>query len=121
MSTESQAGSNTVAQPQADGSQLELRVDDQSASTMYSTTNRVWGSAEEIYIDFANGIQPSGENKAVLKVDQRVVVSPWSAKRLAIALTQVVNNYERMYGPLELDQRKRLINQPEGTEAGGSN
>lgn len=119
MSNDGQDGSSTVTQPElTEGGQLELSVDDQKVCATYSSTSRVWGSAEEIYIDFGSGIQASGENKAVLKIDQRIVVSPWAAKRLAIALSQVVNNYERVYGPLELDQRKRMV-QPDAAGAAG--
>ena len=92
--------------------QLQLQIDDAAIPVTYSTTVRVWGSAEEINLDFAGPLRPSGPNTAKLKIDQRVILNPWAAKRLALALGQAVQRYEQSYGNLELDARKRLLNQP---------
>ena len=68
----------------------------------------VWGSAEEINLDFAGPIRATNQPKvARLRIDQRVTLNPWAAKRLAIALNQAVARYEQTYGALELDERKR--------------
>jgi len=118
MSTQGNPGSNEAIQSNTpDAEQVEIQIDDRSADVSYSMTSRVWGSAEEICIDFGGGLKRSN-NQAVVKVDQRIILSPWGAKRLAMALGQVVGNYERAYGPLELDQRKRLKEKP--GQAGGN-
>ena len=44
----------------------------------------------------------------MLKIDSRVVLTPWAAKRLAIALGQTVQRYEQAYGVIEIDPRRRL-------------
>ena len=92
---------------QANQQQLQLQIDDAGTPSTYSTTVRVWGSAEEINLDFAGALRPTGANTATLKIEQRVVLNPWAAKRLAIALAQAVGRYEAQYGVLELDVRKR--------------
>lgn len=92
---------------QAQQKQLQLQIDDANAPSIYSTTVRVWGSAEEINLDFAGALRPTGPTTAKLKIDQRVVLNPFAAKRLAIALAQAVGRYEAQYGVLELDARKR--------------
>ena len=90
--------------------QIQLQIDDAQASTYYSSTARVWGSAEEITIDFAGPVRATQQpTVARLKIDQRVVLSPWAAKRLALALGQAVSRYEQAYGPLEIDERKRRV------------
>ena len=96
--------------------QLQLQIDDAETPVTYSTTVRVWGSAEEFNLDFAGPLRPSGPNAAKLKIDQRVILNPWAAKRLAIALSQAVQRYEGAYGALELDARKRLVNQGAGNK-----
>jgi hypothetical protein len=94
----------------APAAQVQLQVDDSQAGVVYSTTARVWGSAEEINLDFAGPIRPTGQgNVARLKIDQRVVLNPWAAKRLAIALSQAVTRYEQTYGVLEIDERRRRV------------
>lgn len=92
--------------------QMQLQVDDSTTSTTYSTTVRVTNTAEEFTVDFGGPLRQAGPNTARVKIDQRVVLSPWAAKRLALALVQAVQRYEQAYGVLELDARKRVINQP---------
>jgi hypothetical protein len=93
--------------------QMQLQIDDSTTPITYSTTVRVWGSAEEINLDFAGPLRPTNQPKvARLKIDQRLVLNPWAAKRLAIALGQAVSRYEQTYGPLELDERKRRVGGP---------
>jgi len=90
--------------------QIQLQIDDSQTPLLYSTTVRVWGSSEEINLDFAGPIRPGGQpHTARLKIDQRVVLNPWAAKRLAVALGQAVGRYEASYGTLELDERKRRV------------
>ena len=90
--------------------QIQLQIDDTQAKMYYSSTARVLGSAEEITIDFAGPVRSTQEPAvARLKIDQRIVLSPWAAKRLALALGQAVSRYEQTYGPLEIDERKRRV------------
>ena len=105
------AASDTQSSDGQQQSPMQLQIDDEHVSVSYSTTARVWGSAEEINVDFAGPLRPSNQpNTAKLKIDQRVVLNPWAAKRLAIALAQAVTRYEQTYGTLEVDERKRRVN-----------
>lgn len=105
---DSQAQQETVTTPEGQPQQ-QLRIDEAAVSTYFSSTSRIWGTAEEIIIDFSQGVRPSGQkNISVLKIDARIVMSPWAAKRLAIALGQTVQRYEQTYGILEIDPRKRM-------------
>jgi hypothetical protein len=111
-----QSGTETIeavsaaADPQQQ--QMQLQIDDAQTPVTYSTTVRVWGSAEEINLDFAGPLRPTNQPKvARLKIDQRITLNPWAAKRLAIALSQAVSRYEQTYGPLELDERRRRVGQ----------
>lgn len=102
----------------AQQNQIQLQIDDSQTPLLYSTTVRVWGSSEEINLDFAGPIRPTNQPKvARLKIDQRVVLNPWAAKRLAVALGQAVGRYEAAYGVLELDERRRRVNRPAAVEA----
>lgn len=93
--------------------QVQLEVDDSNTTSLYSTTFRVWGSAEEINLDFAGPVRPAGQGKVRLKIDNRVILNPYAAKRLALQLGQAVAQYEQAYGTLELDPRKRMKNPPQ--------
>lgn len=98
-----------ISAPGQDQNQFQLQIDDAATPVAYSTTVRVWGSSEEINLDFAGPIRPAGKNQARLKIDQRMILNPWAAKRLAIALGQAVGRYEQAYGTLELDEKKRRV------------
>ncbi|MBL4700289.1 MAG: DUF3467 domain-containing protein [Phycisphaeraceae bacterium] len=101
-----------AAANQAPNSKIQLQIDESTTPVTYSTTVRVWGSAEEFNLDFAGPLRPAGQNVARLKIDQRLVLNPWAAKRLAIALGQAVARYEATYGALELEEGKRRIAAP---------
>ena len=121
MSKESHSGAiDAVSAPpgsEAANAQIELQIDDAAATAYYSTLARVWGSAEEFYMDFCAGMRQVGPQKALMKVDQRIVLSPWAAKRLSLALAQAVANYEQVYGQLEPDPAQR---QAGSKSSGGS-
>lgn len=101
-------GSETLESVNASAQQqIQVQIDDADAPTTYSSQVIVGGSAEEIVLNFAAGLRPTGQQSASLKVQQKVVMSPWAAKRLAIALQQTMERYEQAYGKLELDERRR--------------
>lgn len=103
-------GTITAAGDEQAQNQIQLQIDDSQTPLLYSTTVRVWGSSEEINLDFAGPIRPGTQPRtARLKIDQRVVLNPWAAKRLAVALGQAVGRFEAAYGTLELDERKRRV------------
>ena len=101
----------------ADQQQVQIQIDDSQTQVTYSSTVRVWGSAEEINLDFAGPLRPAGPKAAKLKIDQRLTLNPWAAKRLCLALNQAIARYEQAYGALEVDPRKRLINPPKANAA----
>lgn len=97
--------------------QLQIQLDDSQTSSLYSSNVRVWNSAEEFNVDFGGPLRQTGASAALIKIEQRVVLSPWAAKRLAIQLTQAVQKYEQVYGTLEIDPRRRTVSRPVGTTA----
>lgn len=107
-------GISSAASAQQPGQQqLQIQIDDTGVESVYSKTANVWGSAEELFIDFCGPIRPTGPKSASMKVYSRVALSPFAAKRLKMMLEQALDGYEKTYGPLELDERKRRIAQPE--------
>ena len=99
----------TISAASNQQSQMKIEIEDNQVASDYSSTVRVWGSAEEINLDFAGPLRPTGPQSAKLKIDHRIIMNPWAAKRLAISLGQAIARYEQTYGPLELDARKRMI------------
>ncbi len=106
-------GSETLESVAAQANQIQISIDDSDAQTTYSSLVRVGGSAEELVLDFSGPLRPTGPKSAVMKVDQRIIMNPWAAKRLHMAIEQAIQRYEETYGSLEVDERKRRVAQPQ--------
>lgn len=84
-----------------------LELNDEGALACYANFCRVTSAPEEVIIDFglnatALGAQPQG-----LKINQRIVLNYYNAKRLLQALHHTVQRYEATFGQLEIDIQKR--------------
>ena len=87
----------------------ELEIQETSAPSAYAVTVRVSGSAEEINLDFGGAVRLTPDNKALFKIDQRIILSPFGAKRLLMALHTAMARYEQTYGVVEVDETKRRL------------
>ena len=86
----------------------QVTVDDSKANVCYSSNCLITATAEEITVDFARTMRSASQGDIpVITVDTKVIMSPWSAKRLAIQLGQVVQHFEDRYGSLETDANRR--------------
>jgi hypothetical protein len=90
-----------------DGGQ-QVKLDDSSVNAEYANFCRISGTPEELVLDFALNTQPSGTMPEVLKLNQRVILNFYTAKRLLMALQMAVHRHEQMFGVLETDIRKRV-------------
>ncbi len=100
--------------PQRDspGRQVRIEVDESRLETHYTNAFRANGSPEEVLIDFGlNTVQPplggTGGARVRVRLSDRLVMSPYTAKRLVKVLGELVRRYEDRYGELELDVAKR--------------
>ena len=102
------------AREQTGQRQVRLRVDEREMSTVYANAFRTNGTAEEVMLDFGINLlnqipqqQGQSEPEIIFKVTDRVVMNYYSAKRLAITLSQLIRRHEEQFGELELDVAKR--------------
>jgi len=100
------------AREQTGQQQVTLRIDERAMSMCYANAFRTNGSAEEVMLDFGvnelrPGPQPKGQPEIIFQVKERVILNYYSAKRLALALGNIVRRYEEQFGNLELDVSKR--------------
>ena len=86
----------------------ELEIDDKGVVSQYANFFSATGTMEEVILDFGNR---SKENMNKIKIDCRLVVSIWNAKRILAALAQTINMFEERFGKIELDPRKRIKTQ----------
>ena|SRR5262245_25996014 len=90
--------------------QVQIPVDAENMVGTYANFFRVTGTPEEIVLDFGLNTQqmtPAGTPEAV-KLNQRLTMSFYTAKRLLNALQWAVSRYESNFGVLETDFQKRM-------------
>jgi len=109
----SQRGDNKaqpqVAKPPARAGE-NLPVDAAGVSATYTNFFRVTGTPEELVLDFGlNTQQETPAGPEPVKLNQRLVMSFYTAKRLLGSLQWAVNRYETNFGVLETDYQKRMV------------
>lgn len=93
---------------------VRVRIDESNVKTSYASGFRPVVTAEEVILDFGlNLARLTGDKESpyevVFQANNRVIMSYYSTKRLAIALSQVVRRFEEKFGELELNAAKRSI------------
>ena len=88
-----------------------VAVNDDDAVCSYANFCRVTGSPEELIIDFGLTAQPMGNNDQPVDVTQRIVLNFYTAKRLLHALHVSVQRHEKVFGNIETDIQKRVVDQ----------
>ncbi len=88
-----------------------VAVNDADSICSYANFCRVTGSPEELIIDFGLNAQPMGNNDQPVDVTQRIVLNFYTAKRLLHALHVSVQRHEKVFGNIETDIQKRVVDQ----------
>ncbi len=86
-----------------------IRVDDANVMPFYANFCRVTGTPEEVVFDFGINTQPFSSGAPVVRVQQRVVMNFYTAKRMLRALELTIQRHEATFGPLETDVQKRVV------------
>jgi len=80
-----------------------VKWDDASMSTAYANVCNVTGTREEVALLFGtNQTLYTGQKEVTVKVTNRIVLSPYAAKRLQALLGEVMKQYESRFGALEI-------------------
>src|SRR4051794_22360788 len=95
-------------QPSAPQAAPQFPTDYSSLSTVYTNFCRVSVTPEELVLDFGLNTQMTPTPTEPVKLTHRVVMNFFTAKRLLLALNNVVAQHENNYGALELDFQKRM-------------
>ena len=79
---------------------IEIKVDESVATGVFSNFANITHSAEEYILDFLfiNPTPPPGFGKLV----SRVIMTPGHAKRILLALSNNIKNYEDKFGEIKI-------------------
>src|SRR5881396_4279983 len=83
--------------------QQQFTTDASQISTVYTNFCRVSVTPEELVLDFGLNTQMIPTGTETVKLSHRIVMNFFTAKRLLLALSQVVQQHEGSFGALELD------------------
>lgn len=103
-SNEATGVSETVA---PETTQLKIRWDSSSMRSAYANVFNVAGTREEIVLFFGmNQSWDAAQKEVTVQLSDRIVLSPFVAKRLSLVLSNVVRDYESKYGKLDVEARQ---------------
>jgi len=81
-----------------------VKWDDGDMSTSYANVCNVSSTREEVTLLFGtNQSWHTGQEEVVIKLSDRLIVSPYAAKRLSLLLQNIVEQYESRFGTLATD------------------
>lgn len=78
-----------------------IRWDDSKMRSVYANVCNVSSTKEEVTLLFGtNKAWRSGQKEVAIELSDRVIISPYAAKRLSALLSGVVAEYENRFGAL---------------------
>ena len=84
-----------------------IRWDDADLKSAYANVCNVSSTREEVVLVFGiNQAWERGQAEVKIQLTDRIILSPFAAKRLAELLTNVMREYETRFGVLSADVRR---------------
>ncbi|SHM95450.1 Protein of unknown function [Fibrobacter sp. UWR3] len=91
----------------AQNEQPEVVWNDSNMKSLYVNATNVVGGREEIMMLLGlNQAWSMGQGKVNVDIAERVVMTPYTAKRLAIMLAATLKAYEAKFGPVDIGVAK---------------
>jgi hypothetical protein len=95
----------TAAEERATGTAVpRFNWDASSMGTSYANVVNVSSTREEVTLLFGTNVTLyTGQNEVTVKLSDRIILSPFAAKRLMALLNNVMGEYERRWGQLLIE------------------
>ena len=82
----------------------KIKWDDSNMRSSYANVCNVTSTREEVVMLFGmNQAWNRGQKEVTIQLTDRIVVSPYAAKRLAMLLDGVIKEYESRFGTLNIE------------------
>ena len=82
----------------------KIRWDDSNMKSAYANVCNVSSTREEVVLLFGvNQAWNRGQKEVTIQLTDRIIVSPFAAKRLSLLLGAVVKEYENRFGALNVE------------------
>ena len=84
--------------------QTKIKWDGSKMRSSYANVCNVSSTREEVTLLFGtNQNWHAGQSELTVELSDRITLNPYAAKRLALLLTNTLNEYEKRFGTLQLD------------------
>ncbi len=84
--------------------QTRLKWDDSTMKSSYANVCNVTSTREEVVMLFGiNQAWNRGQKEVTIQLTDRIIISPYAAKRLVMLLDGVVKEYEKRFGALNVE------------------
>jgi hypothetical protein len=94
----------TTTEVRGDAGGMKIKWDDSSMKSSYANVCNVTSTREEVVMLFGmNQAWNRGQKEVAIHLTDRIVISPYAAKRLSLLLQAVVGEYEKRFGALNID------------------
>ena len=102
MATNKPAETAAAASTQAAGARIKW--DDSGMKSSYANVCNVTSTREEVVMLFGiNQAWNRGQKEVTIQLTDRIIISPYAAKRLVQLLEGVVKEYEKRFGTLNVE------------------
>ena len=82
----------------------KIKWDDSNMKSAYANVCNVTSTREEVVMLFGmNQAWNRGQKEVTIQLTDRIVISPYAAKRMSTLLNSVVKEYENRFGALNID------------------
>jgi len=89
---------------QGDTAGMKIKWDDSHMKSAYANVCNVTSTREEVVMLFGmNQAWNRGQKEVTIQLTDRIVISPYAAKRLSLLLGNVVTEYEKRFGTLNIE------------------
>jgi hypothetical protein len=89
------------------GQRVSINWDTTSMRSTYANVCNVSSTQEEVNVIFGtNKSWQSGQGELTLEITDRLILSPFTAKRLSMLLNNVLKEYESRYGEVKISAGK---------------
>jgi Protein of unknown function (DUF3467) len=96
----------TQISPEDPRQAVHVMLDERELRTSFANGYRIHTTAEEVIVDFGfNLLNPNaqgGQQQMLFRVNDRIIMSYASVKRLTGSLQQLILRYEQQFGPIPI-------------------
>lgn len=97
------ASSNKTTQS-AEPAGSKIKWDDSNMKSSYANVCNITSTREEVVMLFGiNQAWNRGQKEITIQLTDRIIISPYAAKRMATLLEGVVKEYEKRFGALNVE------------------